>query len=94
MVDWLRIYVTAGNSCLFIFLSFIACMIYVLYQQGRKNISAKKRTIEQFPNLLSTLGVLGTFLGITIGLIGFDPADLDNSIPILLDGLKTAFWTS
>lgn len=37
---------------------------------------------------------MGTFLGITIGLSGFDVNDLTRSIPILLGGLKTAFYTS
>ena len=40
------------------------------------------------------MGVLGTFAGITIGLLYFDTEDLDASIPILLSGLKTAFFTS
>lgn len=53
-----------------------------------------RRWIEQIPSLISTLGVLGTFLGITVGLIAFDSSDLDKSIPSLLDGLKTAFLTS
>lgn len=53
-----------------------------------------KRLIEYFPSIISTLGVLGTFFGITIGLIGFDTADLNASIPKLLEGLKTAFFTS
>lgn len=53
-----------------------------------------KRIIEYFPSVVSTLGVLGTFLGITIGLVGFDSADLNASIPKLLEGLKTAFFTS
>ncbi len=53
-----------------------------------------KRIIEYFPSIISTLGVLGTFIGITIGLIGFDTADLNASIPKLLEGLKTAFFTS
>ncbi len=44
--------------------------------------------------MVSTLGVLGTFWGITKGLMVFDTTDLDNSIPGLLDGLKTAFFTS
>lgn len=44
--------------------------------------------------MISTLGVLGTFAGITIGLLYFDTEDLDASIPILLSGLKTAFFTS
>ena len=38
--------------------------------------------------------MLGTFFGITMGLIAFDSGDLDKSIPGLLDGLKTAFFTS
>jgi methyl-accepting chemotaxis protein len=46
------------------------------------------------PSIISTLGVLGTFLGITRGLVSFNTATLDLSIPILLDGLKTAFFTS
>lgn len=53
-----------------------------------------KRTIDAFPSIVSTLGVFGTFLGITIGLAGFDVNDLTRSIPILLGGLKTAFYTS
>ncbi len=50
--------------------------------------------VEFFPSLVSTLGVLGTFWGITKGLMAFDTTDLDRSIPDLLDGLKTAFFTS
>lgn len=53
-----------------------------------------KRTVEAFPSIVSTLGVFGTFLGITIGLAGFNVNDLTQSIPILLGGLKTAFYTS
>ncbi|MBR1798503.1 MAG: hypothetical protein IJ761_01195 [Bacteroidales bacterium] len=50
--------------------------------------------MEQLPSLISTLGVLGTFLGITIGLLGFNTANIEGSIPQLLNGLKTAFFTS
>lgn len=46
------------------------------------------------PNLLTSIGILGTFVGIVIGLMAFDPKDIDNSISLLLDGLKTAFITS
>ena len=48
------------------------------------------------PTLLTSLGILGTFTGIVIGLLNFDPdpAQLDASIGKLLDGLKTAFITS
>lgn len=57
-------------------------------------MEANRRIIEYFPTLVSTLGVLGTFWGITKGLMAFDTSDLDQSIPGLLDGLKTAFFTS
>lgn len=46
------------------------------------------------PTLMTSLGILGTFVGIVIGLMHFDTADIDGSIPILLGGLKTAFITS
>ena len=47
-----------------------------------------------WPAVLTTAGILGTFIGISIGLVNFDPADIKASIPQLLDGLKTAFLTS
>ena len=44
--------------------------------------------------MLTTIGILGTFVGIVIGLLDFRPTDVDSSIGRLLDGLKTAFITS
>ncbi len=41
-----------------------------------------------------SLGVLGTFIGIFIGLQNFNPDDMKNSINGILLGLKTAFYTS
>jgi len=46
------------------------------------------------PAVLTTLGILGTFLGIAIGLTDFDINDIQKSIPTLIDGMKTAFWAS
>jgi predicted nucleic acid-binding Zn-ribbon protein len=43
---------------------------------------------------MTSLGILGTFIGVVIGLLHFDTAHIDTSIPSLLDGLKTAFITS
>ncbi len=45
-------------------------------------------------SILTIVGVLGTFIGIYIGLQEFNPDDLENSIKDLLDGLKLAFSTS
>ncbi|MCK4441212.1 MAG: MotA/TolQ/ExbB proton channel family protein [Sulfurovaceae bacterium] len=41
-----------------------------------------------------SLGVLGTFIGIFMGLQDFNPNDMKNSINTILIGLKTAFFTS
>ena len=46
------------------------------------------------PSRIASLGVLGTFIGITIGLLGFDENNIDTSVPILLSGMQTAFITS
>jgi len=41
-----------------------------------------------------SVGVLGTFVGIFIGLQAFNPEDITNSVNDILVGLKTAFFTS
>lgn len=68
--------------------------IYIIYQERKNNLISKRRRVEMIPSAISTLGVLGTFLGITFGLLLFDSNNLTQSIPELLDGLKTAFFTS
>ena len=75
----------------------VAVTFYIFIRKWKSNESdllKHKRMAENFPSIVSTLGVLGTFYGITSGLLGFDTKDLDNSIPVLLEGLKTAFFTS
>ncbi len=44
--------------------------------------------------LLTTTGILFTFLGITMGLYGFDINNIDSSISELLAGMNTAFFSS
>ena len=61
---------------------------------GLFSISMKKNTKRNFKNEIVSLGVLGTFLGIAIGLFQFDVSDIKTSLPLLLEGLKTAFITS
>lgn len=68
--------------------------IYIHLCKKNNQLIRHKRWIEQIPSIISTLGVLGTFWGITSGLLEFESQDLNNSIPNLLDGLKTAFFTS
>jgi len=52
------------------------------------------KTGKDFKSQIVSVGVLGTFVGIFIGLQGFNPADITNSVNDILIGLKTAFFTS
>jgi formylglycine-generating enzyme required for sulfatase activity len=49
---------------------------------------------ENYKSSIISLGIFGTFFGIIAGLWNFDTANIENSVPALLDGLKTAFLTS
>lgn len=49
---------------------------------------------KDFKSTISSIGILGTFVGLFIGLLGFDTNHIETSIPLLLDGLKVAFFTS
>lgn len=66
----------------------------LMLRNNNQKLKENRISLESRAATLSTLGVLGTFFGITWGLMGFNADDLDNSIPILLGGLKTAFFTS
>jgi hypothetical protein len=68
--------------------SFIA-LLTVLFH-GRFN----QRTIAYAPTMLTTTGILFTFIGVALGLSDFDPENIQASVPTLLSGLKTAFWAS
>ncbi|WP_221800575.1 hypothetical protein [Oceanobacter mangrovi] len=52
------------------------------------------RTLDVGPNILTSLGIFGTFLGVALGLSEFDTSDIQASVPTLMEGLKTAFWSS
>ncbi len=80
-------------ACCFIIAVFIWALVYVI-RTTESELAERRKWLDQLPSIISTLGVLGTFVGITKGLIGFNTSALDQSIPILLDGLKTAFLTS
>ncbi|WP_341936581.1 hypothetical protein [Marinimicrobium sp. C2-29] len=46
------------------------------------------------PTILTSTGIFGTFIGVALGLLEFDPDNIQASVPGLIDGLQTAFWTS
>ena len=76
-----------------IFLAF-CFWLYIKHLKRNGKLQNHRRGVENMPSFISTLGVLGTFGGITLGLMNFDTGDLNASIPLLLEGLKTAFYTS
>ena len=55
---------------------------------------SRKGKQKDFRSNIVSIGVLGTFVGIFIGLWNFDSNNISGSVPKLLDGLKTAFITS
>jgi len=65
---------------------------------GALNIWGKSNFLNNLsssvPQFLISVGILGTFYGIFLGLINFNAAQLDASILNLIDGLKLSFITS
>lgn len=49
---------------------------------------------ETIPSAFPTLGILCTALGITLGIWNFDTANIEASMPQLLNGLKLAFFAT
>ena len=86
-------FITWGTTS-FIVIATIVIWFYIKRVKESDELIKKRRWVENLPSIISTLGVIGTFAGITIGLMNFDTGNLDKSIPLLLEGLKTAFFTS
>ncbi len=56
--------------------------------------SYNARTAHDAPSIFTTGGIFFTFVGIAEGLFSFDVAKIEDSVPLLLGGLKTAFLAS
>lgn len=74
--------------------SFFIAIILVLLIFGISKRQAHPSLSSALPSILTSVGILGTFIGICMGLWNFDVHNIENSIPELLEGLKTAFLTS
>lgn len=73
----------------------IFCVVcYALFTQHNFLSQVGNKIMFSAPTILTSLGILGTFVGISYALFEFDTRNLDNSISSLLDGMKTAFITS
>jgi hypothetical protein len=71
-----------------VFIGFITlCVVYF-------QLKYSESIAHKAPAFLTTLGILGTFTGIALGLLDFDTNDVQRSVPELIEGIKTAFWAS
>jgi hypothetical protein len=57
-------------------------------------VNPTRRTVVSAPSILTSIGIFGTFLGIAIGLMNFDPNNVIAGVPLFLSGIKLAFWSS
>ena len=82
---------TISSSQYAVMAAFIAPIIYLFILDC---INLKKDTFKSYYNHLTSMGLLGTFVGIAIALLCFDSDDIQHSIPALLAAMRTAFITS
>ncbi|NKB35477.1 MAG: hypothetical protein GKR91_20445 [Pseudomonadales bacterium] len=68
-----------------------AMLIAIVYFHGP---SFSAQTVRTAPSILTSFGIFGTFLGIAFGLMQFDSADIEASVPIMIEGLGVAVWSS
>lgn len=69
-------------------------LVLVLLLTVLFHVRYDEKTLTYGPTILTTTGIFATFLGIAMGLANFDAANVQDSVPALLGGLKTAFWAS
>lgn len=82
--------ITTTNIINIVTIIFMTLIIYSpIYSKKKGNTN-----INSIASTAVSLGILGTFSGIFIGLLNFNVTDIQGSVPELLDGLKTAFATS
>lgn len=70
--------------------SIIIILILAIGLHSRWN----RRVAAAGPPLLTTFGIFFCFAGITWGLVDFDPGDVRDSVPHLIQGIRTSFWAS
>lgn len=74
------------------------CQIEDYINEEMINQIAAKPVLNQIAGLMTGLGILGTFIGLSIGLkdfnLGSDTQTLMDGIAPLMDGIKVAFHTS
>ncbi|MGO5130487.1 MotA/TolQ/ExbB proton channel family protein [Mitsuokella jalaludinii] len=87
---------TVQNTVTVLYCSGMVIWGFIAGRRMRRKLKVEPDGDYSYGQIAATLGVLGTFIGILIGLIGFntDMSKMQNSVIGLLDGMKTAFFTS
>lgn len=73
------------------------CEIEEYFNEEELDIHIHKRLLEMIPDIFTSLGILGTFIGLVWGLKNFDPNNYEamtTSVSSLVEGIKVAFLTS
>ncbi len=74
-----------------------SCDISDFINEDSIEIYIHRGLLELVPDFLASLGILGTFIGLVLGLRNFDPSGYEqmaDSVSPLIDGIKVAFVTS
>lgn len=74
-------------TVVFIGINLALTFYFVVYRFNRFSV-------QHGPEILTTVGIFGCFLGIAMALMKFDASNVSSSVPPLLEGVKTAFWAS
>ncbi len=86
---------TAPMSIESICLATTICLILVIvFATIRFHLKFTPVSANKGPALLTTIGILGTFLGIALGLLELNPDKITECLPDLIAGITTAFWAS
>ncbi|MBV6641038.1 MAG: MotA/TolQ/ExbB proton channel family protein [Cyclobacteriaceae bacterium] len=88
-----ELYMLLIYSLLFGWAAFSSYYIYRIWSKNNTNCVIPY-VYDSIPSVFTTIGILGTFVGIYYGLKDFNEEQITESIPPLLRGLKTAFATS
>ena len=91
MTDWIS---TLASPLNIVFLAFQLFVFTRAVLPAGPGDAGQRRRQSQAPDTLTSLGILGTFVGILVGLLGFDVSNIEASVPRLLKGMTTAFFTS
>ena len=74
--------------------TFIIAVAWMLSLAKKDHDSLAADKHVDLKSVIVSIGVLGTFIGIAVGLWKFETTMIDESVPKLLEGLKLAFATS